>query len=198
MNKRHINANSRGELQKSLIDAIEWFQEIRDVEGDNGFRELLKQLGADDRIVASALLIVRYFNPNLTKFKVPTYRIWDNMAEAAALSYELNEATKNFKPGNKGKKGGMKRFHTPLKEERDFLVAQLRDYKNLRDREEKSGIEKERLQNYDETIPEDIRSKIHQIGVKTLAIEWMCKTYPLKASTLIQIIRYKPQNRDIN
>ena len=74
-----------------------------------------------------------------------------------------------------------KNFHIYLKEEREELANELRNYKNLLKKGEKmSEREKAWIQQLNERIPEDIRAKIHRPkhGVKRLAVLWMCTYYP--------------------
>jgi hypothetical protein len=161
---------------------------------ERDFLSLLERLGADERMQAGALELVRYFNPKKGRFKIPRHKVMEMLGKSLLLGLEIEEAIESFKAGRKNPSGGLKRFHKQFKEEYEERADTLREYRFLKEQREKLEDEKMQLfKNLKDAIPEDIEAKIGKRGVKTLAADWMLKYLPCKKSTLLQIIRYKPE-----
>jgi RNA polymerase-interacting CarD/CdnL/TRCF family regulator len=165
---------------------------------ETDFLSHLERLGADERIQAGALELVRYFTPSKGRFKIPQHRVMEMIGRRLLSASEIEEAIENFESKRKSPSGGLKHFHKEFKEEYEELAASLREYKYLKDQQGKlKDEEKRRLKKLKDEIPEDLERKIGKKGVKTLAADWMLKTLPCTKSTLLQIIRYKPSRKRV-
>lgn len=181
--------------QKSLAEVLaEVFGKLKDcyTQVDNEkFRKLLVKLDADGIVILSALRLVTYFDSKSKKFRIPYQRMITILADNTSRLKEFDKVIKNYKPGEKGKKGGFKRFHKEFRQDRDERSDILINFKMLKEQRYKTVEEKERLKNYTKNIPPNIKAKIRSTNSKILALEWMLPEYPLTRSALIQIVCYK-------
>lgn len=193
-----IRRKKRLLLKESLMEALERLQKVYIQNDRKYFMGLLSELRANEDMQIRALMLVKCYNPKLGKFIFLKSQYNETLARQWRHYTEFYAAIDNFKAGRKSSKGGLKRFHKELQEERDEKANMLREYKILVDKRNDGKLlhgEKRLLQKNEENIPPDIKRIIRGYGPKTLALKWMSQEYPCTESTLLQIIRYKPRNR---
>jgi hypothetical protein len=140
--------------------------------------------------------VMRWYDPRLKRRRVPrslqALYFFDKAEEPFKRYVAFHRAIENFKPGQKGAKGGLKEFSEDLLEMKEANASRLRAYKRLREKKrdgvELSAKEAQSLKEYEEFIPEEIKGKIWSRGIKELAADWLAMELPCTRSTLVQII----------
>ena len=219
-------ADNKLRMQKNLVVSIanvtKRLKEIYLQVSEDEFRNLFFILGAHEGIAKCAIGLVEHFDLESKKYNLQYPRMMTILANDPDRQQEFIEAIENFRPGERGAKGGLKRFSKEFKKERDILVRDIKEYmrlkriwdnfdqvrddmkqenltlKNYQAKKEKFKREKEeeKFRNFEKVMPKSIRDNTGEIGPNTLALNWMVKEYPLEESTLRQIIYHK-SNRQI-
>lgn len=100
-------------------------------------------------------------------------------------------AIDNFVSGQKGAKGGLKRYKSQIKIEKEDRVLILKDYLNLKNKQKLSETEKNTFSNYEMEIPEEIKSQLKPRTITKTAVKWMAQEFGCSESTLQQILYRK-------
>jgi hypothetical protein len=177
-------------LKKRLADVLTDLCEISYDCTEKEFNRLFSMLGGNDVPSLTPTNIIRYFNPTLKKFKMPkdpAYQI-QKMGEVLAEGFDFQKALEDFKPYQKGSKGGLKKYKKEIITERDERVEILKLYLKLKNTQILKRHRKEVFSLYKNIIPEDIEKKLKLHGAKMLAIEWMAAEWGCSKHTIQQII----------
>lgn len=183
-------------LKNALISITKTRQDI----GEKEFRKILALLGAGLKNTKHASELVRSFDENTGQFIKPYRRIMKIIGDDRLSRMKFKRCVFNFKPGERGQRGGLKKYANELRKERDTIADLLKVYRRIRKIKAKlSDDEGNKFTNLEETIPKPIRDLlINSItngqgktrpAYKDIAIDWMIRHYPCTKDTLIQIIR---------
>lgn len=166
---------------------------IRHEHGEKEFRDLMASLGASPRNQKHASEIVRSFDEVTGKFIRPYKRIFKIIGKENNIRDKFRRRVLNFKPAQKGRWGGLKQYASELRQERDVIAGQLKQYSHLYPKRLKlKGSKKELFENIEKDIPTCFREEVTHVirpSYKKLATEWMARYYPCTATTLDQMIR---------
>jgi hypothetical protein len=196
MEKLNIDEGQQDTLRKALISISKLRQDV----GEKKFRELLLSLTASARNSKHASELARSFDEESGNFIRPYQRMMKIIGKDQIERRKFRRAVYNFKPKNKGQRGGLKQYAAELRQERDAIAEFLKDYHKLITRRLKQTDPKRKIrEKMDKEIPKSIRELLLDTTVniqgkvrpayKEIAIEWMARCYPCTKNTLIQILR---------
>ena len=193
MNKTEVISEQNEKLRilkNRLADVLTDLCEIYSDCTEKEFNRLFSMLGGNKIPSLTPTNIIRYFNPELKKFKMPkdpAYQI-QKMGEALTEGLDFQKALEDFKPYQKGSKGGLKKYKKEIIAEREVRVDILKLYLKLKNTQILKSHQEKTFSLYKKIIPEDIEDKLKPHGVKMLAIEWMAADWECSKHTIQQII----------
>jgi hypothetical protein len=186
-----------------LKNALISISRLRQNTGEKQFRGLLSSLQASQRNIKHVSEFARSFDEEDGKFIRPYRRMMKIIGKDKLKKEKFLKSTLNFKPAQKGQRGGLKIFAAELCQERDKIAELLKKYNRLKSKKSKlsdSAINK--LLAIERNIPKAIKeilstTKSNKQGktkpaYKKIAIKWMARYYPCTENTLLQIIREAP------
>ena len=174
----------------------ETFADLRGISNEcteNELLQILGMLGASEKSSRALISMMRYFDPEAMKFKAPkdSYTHISRMGREWQKWSDFQDAIDNFVSGQKGAKGGLKRRKSQIKEYKEERVLILKDYLNLKYKQNLSKNEKKTLNDYELEIPEEIKSQFKSRAITRTAVKWMAWEFGCSESTLQQILYRK-------
>ena len=199
MEKLNVDVGQQDTLKKALIS----ISRLRQDTGEKQFRDLLRSLEAGRRNIKHASELVRSFDEETGTFIRPYRKMMTIIGKDKLKKEKFLKRVLNFKPAQKGQRGGLKLFAAELRQERDKIAELLKKYNRLKSKKSKlSDSATNKLLATEKNIPKAIRgilstTKSNKQGItkpayKNIAIKWMARYYPCTENTLLQIIREAP------
>ena len=201
MEKLNVDVGQQDTLKKALIS----ISKLRQDAGEKIFRNLLLSLNASVRNSKHTSELVRSFDEETGTFIRPYRKMMKIFGKDKLKKEKFLKSVLNFKPAQKGQRGGLKIFADELRQERDKIAELLKKYNRLKSKKSKlsdSAINK--LNASEKNIPKSIKGllsattgndqKKKKLAYKEIAIKWMGRYYPCTESTLLQIIRQAPKD----
>ena len=180
-------------LKNRLAETLADLRGVSNECTENELLQILGMLGANEKSSIALISMMRYFDPEAMKFKAPkdphTHIL--RMGREWQKWSDFQDAIDNFVSGQKGAKGGLKRHKNQIKEEKEEREFILKDYLNLKFKQELSETEKNNLNYYEMEIPAEIKSQLRPRAITRTAVKWMSKEFECSESTLQQILYRK-------
>jgi hypothetical protein len=187
-------------LQERLVSALTSLQGIYEECTEQEFLDLFNTLGAERLSAFAVLDIVRNFQSESRKIKVPAYFEMARIQKACDRWVDFRTAISNFKKKQKGARGGLRAHRDYIKEIKEDRVLMMKEYRRLLQVKKKGSElpskEKRTFEYYQKRIPENIIKKIPYHGTSTLAIEWLAGDIGCPFPTLKDIIYRNPVTRE--
>jgi len=180
-------------LKNRLAETLADLRGVSNECTENELLQILGMLGANEKSSIALISMMRYFDPEAMKFKAPKdpYTHILRMGRGLKRWIDFQDAIDNFVSGQKGAKGGLKRHKSQIKEYKEERVLILKDYLNLKYKQNLSKNEKKTLNDYELEIPEEIKSQLKSRAITRTAVKWMSQEFECSESALQQILYRK-------